>query len=106
VNECEPLHPGQVEEPEKEATRAPASRGKAAQVDPITPKLKPPVSKILKPEYDKLLSNIAFKSILRRYTMVEMHAASFAAVGVTLEYHEAEPSFQLNLSRFVIQFRK
>ena len=78
MSECKPLHPGQVEEPEKEATRAPASRGRAVQVDPIKPKLKPPVSKILKPEYDKLLSNIAFKFNLRRYTVVEMHVASFA----------------------------
>jgi len=37
------------------------------QVDPIKPKLKPPVTKRLKPKLDTLLSTFAFKLNLRRY---------------------------------------
>jgi len=37
------------------------------QVDPIKPTLKAPGTKRLKLEYDVLLSNLAFKFILRRY---------------------------------------
>ena len=37
------------------------------QVDPITPKLKPPGAKLLKLKYDNLLSNFAFEFKLRRY---------------------------------------
>ena len=42
-------------------------RGRAVQVDPMKPKLKPPGTKRLKLEYDGLLSNIGFKFSLRRY---------------------------------------
>jgi hypothetical protein len=42
--------------------------GMAVQVDPIKPKLKPPVHESLKLKYDKLLSNIALTFNLRRYT--------------------------------------
>jgi hypothetical protein len=38
------------------------------QVDPKKPKLKPPGTKRLRPEYDGLLSNFAFKLNLRRHT--------------------------------------
>jgi len=38
------------------------------QVDPIKPTLKAPGTKRLKLNYDKLLSNVAFKFNLRRYT--------------------------------------
>ena len=38
------------------------------QVDPIKPKLKPPGTKLLKLEYHGLLSNVASKFNLRRYT--------------------------------------
>jgi hypothetical protein len=38
------------------------------QVDPIKPKSKAPVSKSLKLKCDELLSNVAFKFNLRRYT--------------------------------------
>ena len=50
------------------------------QVDPIKPMLKAPRTKRLNLQYDEPLSNFAFKFNLRRY---------IAAVGVTLEYHEA-----------------
>jgi hypothetical protein len=42
--------------------------GRAVQVDPIRPTLKPPRSKRLKLALDKLLSNFAFKINLRHYT--------------------------------------
>ena len=40
------------------------------QVDPITPKLKPPGTKHLKLKCDILLSDFAFKFNLRRYSKV------------------------------------
>jgi len=43
--------------------------GRAVQVDPMKPKLKPPGTKRLKLEYDGLLSRSGLKSNLRRYTM-------------------------------------
>ena len=46
-----------------------ATRGRAVQVDPMKPKLKPPGTKRLKLEYDGLLSNFGFKFNLRRYTV-------------------------------------
>jgi hypothetical protein len=45
-------------------------RGRAVQVDPMTPKLKPPETKRLKLEYDGLLSNYGLKFNLRRCTGV------------------------------------
>ena len=44
-----------------------AVRGKAVPVDPIKPKLKPPGIKLLKLEYDGLLSKLGFKFNLRGY---------------------------------------
>ena len=43
--------------------------GKAVQVGPIKPKFKPPETKRLEVNYDKLLSNFGFKFNLRRYVM-------------------------------------
>jgi hypothetical protein len=45
-------------------------RGKAVQVDPIKPTLKPPRINLLTLKYDILVSNVAFKFNLRRYTVV------------------------------------
>ena len=45
-------------------------QGKAVQVDPMKPKLKPPGTKRLKLKCDILLSTSAFKFSLRRYTKV------------------------------------
>jgi len=42
-------------------------QGKAVQVDPIKPKLKPPGTKHLKLKCDELLSSFAFRFNLRRY---------------------------------------
>jgi len=44
--------------------------GRAVQVDPIKPTLKPPRTKRLKLNHDVLLSTFAFKFILRRYIMM------------------------------------
>jgi len=46
--------------------------GRAVQLDPIKPELKPPGTKRLKVKCDMLLSNSAFKLNLRRYIMNEM----------------------------------
>jgi len=42
-------------------------RGRAVQIDPVTPTLKAPGTKRLKPEHVELLSSFAFNSNLRRY---------------------------------------
>jgi hypothetical protein len=44
-------------------------RGRAVQVDPIKPKLKPPGTKRLKHKHDEPLSSFAFKFNLRRYNV-------------------------------------
>jgi hypothetical protein len=44
------------------------------QLDHIKPTLKAPATKRLKLKHDKLLSNVAFKFKLRRYTMDELNA--------------------------------
>ena len=46
-----------------------AQRGRAVQLDPIKPKLKPPGNERLKLNRDILLSNFAFKLNLRRYNV-------------------------------------
>ena len=48
-------------------------RGKAVQIDPMTPALKLPGTKHLKPTWDELLSTFAFKTNLRRYIEGECH---------------------------------
>jgi len=62
VDECKPLESG-----------VPAHRrrrGRAVQLHPIKPKLKPPGSKRLKLKCDVLLSTFGFKFNSRRYTVV------------------------------------
>ena len=49
-------------------SRATGAPGKAVQVEPIKPTLKPPGTKRLKLEYVVPLSNVAFKFNLHRYT--------------------------------------
>ena len=44
--------------------------GRVVQLDPIKPKLKPPGTKLLKPEHETLVSKFAFKFNLCRYTLV------------------------------------
>jgi hypothetical protein len=48
---------------------APASHGRAVQVGPLKPKLKPPGTKRLKPKCDILLSTSAFNFNLRHYIL-------------------------------------
>jgi hypothetical protein len=43
------------------------AKGRAVQVDPVKPKLKPPGTKRLKPKCHVLLLSYAFKFNLRRY---------------------------------------
>ena len=45
-----------------------AAPGRAVQVHPIEPSLKPPGTKRLKLEHDEVLSSFALKSNLRRYS--------------------------------------
>jgi hypothetical protein len=47
----------------------PGGHGRAVQVDPVKPTLKPPGTKHLKLKSDKPLSKFAFNFNLRRYTM-------------------------------------
>jgi hypothetical protein len=56
--------------------------GKAVQVDPINPKLKPPGTNCLKLKCDILLSTSAFKFNLRRYDSGGTGAVVLAAVSV------------------------
>jgi len=59
--------------------RARPRRSKTVQVDPIKPALKAPGINRLKLEFDKPLSNFAFKFSLRRYAAVAAAAAHVAA---------------------------
>ena len=75
MNECKPLTRGSpplmpllmLPRPPKPWTPTTAARGRAVQVDPIKPALKPSGKERLKLIYDGLLSNFAFKFNLRRY---------------------------------------
>ena len=60
MNECKPLVRG--------GGGQGSGQGRAVQVDPIKPTLKPPGTNRLKLKCDILLSNFAFKFNLRRYT--------------------------------------
>jgi hypothetical protein len=57
--------------------------GRAVQLEPMKPKLKPPGTKRLKPNFDVLLSTSAFKFNLRRYTtgMARSVSASSSSQG-------------------------
>ena len=72
--------------------------GRAVQVDPIKPKLKPPGTKRLKPNCDVLLSISAFEFNLRRYitALSSLKLSVFQPDGRGLH----SPTSQLNLSRF------
>jgi len=61
---------------EREAVRRP---GRAVQVDPMKPMLKPPETKHLKLKYDVPSSNFAFKFNLRRYALVAVLRAARSA---------------------------
>ena len=55
----------------RRGARGARGAGEAALVDPMKPVLKAPGPKRLKPNYDNLLSNVAFKFNLRRYIMIQ-----------------------------------
>ena len=55
---------------------AAVSRGRAVQVDPMKPKLKPPGTERLKLKCDTVLSSFAFKFDLRRYTAAKTSGTS------------------------------
>jgi hypothetical protein len=58
-------------------------QGRAVQVDPIKPTLKPPGTKRLKPHYDKPLSTFAFKLNVRRHTKGQRaQALGFSSSGM------------------------
>jgi hypothetical protein len=61
------------------AVRRPDARGRAVQVDPMVPKLKPPGEKRLKRKCDILLSTSAFKFKLRRYSAAAAGGGGAAA---------------------------
>jgi len=72
VNECKPLVHGQRRDGGVGRRGAPgAGPGRAVQVDPIEPKLKPPGYTRLKPKHNSSLSSFAFKFNLRRYSLAE-----------------------------------
>jgi hypothetical protein len=72
ADECKPLLHGRgaarhlVPHQQKER-----QHGKAVQVEPMKPMLKPPGTQRLKPKYDNLLSSFAFNFNLRRYSSAE-----------------------------------
>jgi len=73
VDECKPLAQGggggDPREIRDGAGGGCAADGRAVQVDPMTPKLKPPGTKRLRLKCDIPLSTSAFKLNLRRYSM-------------------------------------
>jgi hypothetical protein len=58
-------------------------RGRAVQVDPTKPQLKPPSTERLKLQCDVLLSNHGFKCNLRCYSVVTCVSAAASAVEPT-----------------------
>jgi len=72
VDECKPLAGGAVGEGPAVGSGGAGHGGvpgRAVQVDPIKPTLKPPGTKRLKLKFDVLLSTFAFKINLRRYNL-------------------------------------
>jgi hypothetical protein len=68
VDECKPLAAGRPKKSKEEKDKE-SHPGEAVQVDSIKLKLKLPGSKSLKLKCDILLSTLAFKFKLRRYTL-------------------------------------
>ena len=68
MDECKPLARGGAarEARDKNGVRRDAP-GKAMQIDPIKPTLKPPGIKLVKLKFDTPLSNFAFSFNMRRY---------------------------------------
>ena len=70
--ECEALQHG------SRRGRPGRDHGRAVQVDPIKPKLKPPGTKRLKLKSDDSLSSFGFNFNLRRYTMGYIQTPGYA----------------------------
>jgi hypothetical protein len=71
--------------------------GGAGEVDPIKPTLKAPGDMRSKLNYFKLLSSFAFKSNVRRYSMLrELHSSADMFDGRSVH----SSTFQLNVSTF------
>ena len=72
--------------------------GEAVQVHPIKPKLKATGTVRLKLNFDNLLSNVAFKFNLRRYTPCGAPSGGSCRQGLTLVHFSAqsEPILSLN----------
>ena len=78
MDECKPLHAGggpkrgggHVRRADSTAGQHGAQPGRAVQVDPIKPMLKPPGTKHSKLKCDEPPSSFAFNSSLRRYSLV------------------------------------
>jgi len=68
MDECKPLLHGHTAAGDQGCGHG-GLPSRAVQVDPIKPNLKPPGTKRLKLKYDTLLSNVAFKFNMRRYTL-------------------------------------
>jgi hypothetical protein len=103
VDECKPLIAGAAK---RTAATIIPDQGRAVQLDPIKPTLKPPELKRLKVRYVGSLSNFAFKLDLRRYTKGSYQCGwrmgAGRRQGLTLVPAAAQLSllcpFQLNLS--------
>jgi hypothetical protein len=70
VEECKPLLPG-LHVPDADLHAGARLRGRAAQVDPVKPNLKPPGTQRLKLKCDILLSTSAFGFTMRHYYVVD-----------------------------------
>ena len=93
MDECKPLLHGGAK-----GTRLQAGdgQGRAVQVDPLKPKLKPPTNKLLKLRCVVPLSNFAFKFNLRRYTKATTATTTIGDDG----RGSHSSTFRLNLSPF------
>jgi len=70
VKKCKPLVAGAPGQPHVRAVR-----GRAVQVDPMKPTLKPPGTERLTPKCETPLSDFAFKFYLRHYNAELRHLA-------------------------------
>ena len=93
MEECQALPHGDLAAAQEDPVAATRhAHGRAVQVDPIKPTLKPPGTKRLKLEYDEPLSSFAFNFKLRHYIMYAEYLAKVfqaAGKGLTLVHFPA-----------------
>ena len=101
MNECKPLHCGAHRHVAhaggggvRAVRRSGARNGRAVQVDPIKPKLKPPGYTLLKLSHDGPASNFAFKYNSRRHIMA-MITDDPEGGGETVMIHSTAPQLQV-----------